>query len=182
MVDVVVFVWDVEEGRLQWELRAPSASLSACVHDLAVSHGGERIFARGSSELFVWDGSTGELRRRLTLPRSGHFIRFAFLPGGGRFVATTNSDAAVWDTETGERVIPLEGGVRMSAINGDLAVSPCGRVAAMCASTGLLASLTMWDARSGRVLFRTGRRAAEVSRVCRLRVAPMATMADEFID
>lgn len=105
---------------------------------------------------------------------------FALLPGGRRFVATNRSDAAVWDSETGERVIALEPAARPSmAREFDLAVSPCGRIAAVCAADSRVESILVWDTRSGRLLHRAERRVAVVS-VCSVVLAPMTTMADEL--
>lgn len=168
---------------MQWELRV-SPTRIAKLTDLAVSLGGARIVGcLGFIELFVWDGATGELHRRLPLPRSNQFQQFLFLPDGRRFVASNSSDLAVWDVEAGARAVALEGGARFSKEGReiDLAVSQCGRVVAACAlsAAGPAASLSMWDARSGRLLFRAERREeASWDHMCGVTVAPMTAMAD----
>jgi len=181
----VIYVWDVEAGRLQWELRPPPASALRCIFDLAVSRGGERIVAEGFEELFVWDGITGELHRHLPLTSSNWFT---FLPGGRHFVAANSSGAAVWDSETGQLLVALEGGALVPPYvdEGGFEVSPCGRLVAVCGLNDVdqVESLAVWDTLSGRMLAKRVRHTTVPAEAysCGVRVAPMATMAQELLD
>lgn len=95
-----VFLWDVETASLQLQLHT---SGHVCDH-AAVSHEGARIVVCAEGHIFVWDGVTGELRRRFAVGAGKEAI--ALLQQGRRVAAINASEAAMWDVESGER-LPL---------------------------------------------------------------------------
>lgn len=200
--DASVCLWDVATGQLQQEWQQPRGRGEAMVSD-----GGARVVVQhpsnhlaGGTYFFVWDGMGGELRRRLTLDSGCHLAGklVAMLPGGRHVAAINRTGAAIWDVEAGEQVLALDSrSLSLGHLqNFRIAVFSCGRVVAACSrhvdknelASDIVDSLAMWHVGSGRMLSRMERRvhaspppdSLSVSS-CDIRVAHLATMADELL-
>jgi WD40 repeat protein/tRNA A-37 threonylcarbamoyl transferase component Bud32 len=116
----------------------------------AVSRDGERIVTGGPDGMKVWDGQTGRSVATFAIHSRGA-IAADFRPDGRRVVssdASPQGDVKVWDVDTGKIALTLKG---LNALGACVRHSPDGKhIAVGTYAEGSVASLTLWDAATGR--------------------------------
>ena len=117
--------------------------------DLAFSADGTKL-AIASVDSMIRISDTKDGKTLLEFPASTAGIqRIAFSPDGERIASANNDGTYVWDAVTGKNLLTFSGhgeGIRSSGI----AYSPDGK---WIASSGNDASIQVWDAKTGKVVF-----------------------------
>lgn len=132
----VVRLWDVSSGKVERELRGPTAA----VWDVAYTPDGSILAGAGGDKRgWIWDARTGAVIREL----KGHTAAVFSLAisGDGTRVATASDDltARIWDLRTGATIRVLTG---HTDILFDVAFPPDGTYVA---TTGGDAVVRLWD-------------------------------------
>ena len=123
-----VVLWDIEEQAEVAEYRFPEAPPGPKVRAVALTPGGDGIFAAGSAPPTLWDRASGEVMRQFV----GHVgvVQSLAVSPGGRYLLSAGDDRTVrlWDIATGTELQRYLGH-RLPIIRG-LAFSPDGMYAA----------------------------------------------------
>lgn len=177
-----VFVWDAASGHVEREL----SNVTEFIRDLGISWGGAAVVAGTNGQVLVWDGLTGELRRRL--PVGEGFPLFAMLRNPRLLLTVSADGGAVWDMGSGERLVSFEGGAPAGTVE-NIAVSPDGAVAAACGnrrvareSALVLNWMSMWRISTGQRLLATQDRAPILDSFwpCSMSLGAVVSLADRM--
>jgi WD40 repeat protein len=135
--DGAVRIWDLATGRLR---RICEGNHSGGVWPVVFSPDGRTIASAGwqDGKLFLWETSTGKLRRQIPHPTGIKCV--AFTPEGNCLV-TGGNDSVIrfWDLLAGKELSPLEG--HRGVVNG-ISISPNG---ALLASASADNTFRLWD-------------------------------------
>jgi WD40 repeat protein/DNA-binding SARP family transcriptional activator len=150
------FVWDARTGRRVLSL----AGMKAPVHDVAFSPDGSLIVTGdGDGAAVVWDARTGKRLFTLTDPDAGGgFLGVSFSPNG-KLLATSDGVGRVriWRLGTRRVVRTIQAGAPLGAV----AWNPGGRLIGAgqlwfwSGNFSFASATRVWDARTGRLVFRT---------------------------
>jgi RNA polymerase sigma factor (sigma-70 family) len=147
-VDGTLRFWDLDTGREMRRRRLEGAVPAPDYLFVARAPDGRAIAGWHGPNLYVWDGTTGRLLRRIDA-RTLRPWRFAVSPGGKAIAAVpdprSNPVIDVWDVDTGAERLVLKD--HKAADN--LAFSPDGT---MLASASLQTGVRLWDVQTGAVL------------------------------
>ncbi len=119
----IVKLWRAAQGTAVQTLQDTSGQGHSSVAHVSFSSDGRFVFAGEDSVLKVWDGSSGQLLRRLI----GHqgAVNSAALTRDGRLIVTGGADGTIriWNAETGQALLTIIA----SKTTGDwLAITPEG--------------------------------------------------------
>jgi RNA polymerase sigma factor (sigma-70 family) len=141
-----VQLWDTATGTPGRKLTADAWS----AHDLAFSPDGQTLAVAydGPPAVWVWDVSSGEVRRKIPVPQDGGRnapASVAFAPDGRTLAAAVSRGVRRWEVATGKELPALDGpkeGVSRCGF------SPDGK---LVIASGVDGSVWAWDAATGRV-------------------------------